>query len=176
MKLSPGVTVFEHTRIEGQPNIKFGTYVLIDDFVFIIADTAVKIGSHTHIGMYTSIVATAAPFGMGDCSSISSGCRIYTSTDDFSGLAFGNPTVPDKFRSIKKGPVTIDRLAFIGANSVILPNVHIGEGAVVGANSVVTKNVEPWGIYIGNKKIGERNASEILKIYDNFLLDMGYKK
>ena len=173
--MNKGVTIYEHTRIEGQNNIEFGIYVLIDDFVFLIANTTMRIGSHTHIGMFTSIVATDAPFGMGDCSSISTGCRIFTSMDDFTGNAFGNPTVDKKYRSIKSGPVTIDRLAIIGANSVILPGVHIGEGTVVGAGSVVTKSLDPWGVYIGNKRIKDRNKEEILKIYNDFLTDKGYK-
>ena len=174
--MNKGVTVYEHTRIEGQQNIEFGIYVLIDDFVFLIANTTMRIGSHTHIGMFTSIVANEAPFGMGDCSSIAAGCRIFTSTDDLAGNAFGNPTVNKKYRSIKNGPITIDRLAIIGANSVILPNVHIGEGTVVGAGSVVTKNLDPWGVYIGNKRIKDRSKDQILDIYDNFLIEINYKK
>ncbi|MFQ6062783.1 MAG: DapH/DapD/GlmU-related protein [Methanosarcinales archaeon] len=34
--------------------------------------------------------------------------------------------------------------ASIGANSTILPNLEIGEGAIVAAGSVVTKDVLPW--------------------------------
>jgi galactoside O-acetyltransferase len=47
--------------------------------------------------------------------------------------------------------------------------VVIGEGAMVGANSVVTKDLQPWGIYVGNKKVGERNKEEVLKNYEKFL-------
>lgn len=35
--------------------------------------------------------------------------------------------------------IIIDRNVWIGANSVILPGVHIGRGAIIGAGSVVTK-------------------------------------
>ena len=38
----------------------------------------------------------------------------------------------------------------IGANSVILPGVTIGEGALVGAGSVVTKNVPKEAVVAGN--------------------------
>ncbi len=38
----------------------------------------------------------------------------------------------------------------IGANSVILPDVNIGEFAVVGAGSVVTKDVPKHGLVYGN--------------------------
>jgi galactoside O-acetyltransferase len=40
---------------------------------------------------------------------------------------------------------------------------------MVGANSVVTKDLQPWGIYVGNKKVGERNKEEVLKNYEKFL-------
>jgi acetyltransferase-like isoleucine patch superfamily enzyme len=48
-----------------------------------------------------------------------------------------------------KGPV-IRKGARIGANSVILPAVEIGENAVIGAGSVVTKNVKPNTTVFGN--------------------------
>ena len=45
--------------------------------------------------------------------------------------------------------VTLKRHVIIGANSVILPNLTIGEGTSVGALSLVTKDLDPWGIYAG---------------------------
>ena len=33
---------------------------------------------------------------------------------------------------------------------MILPGVHIGDGAIIGANSVVGSNVEPYSIAAGN--------------------------
>lgn len=47
-------------------------------------------------------------------------------------------------------PVRICRGAWIGAASIILKGVTIGEGAVVGAGSVVTKDVPPWTVVAGN--------------------------
>lgn len=47
------------------------------------------------------------------------------------------------------GPVKICRYARVGANSVILPGVVIGEGAVVGSGSVVTKDVLPYTFVAG---------------------------
>jgi len=39
---------------------------------------------------------------------------------------------------------------FIGANSIILPGVTIGDGVIVGAGSVVTKDVPPNVVVAGN--------------------------
>lgn len=47
------------------------------------------------------------------------------------------------------GEVVIKRGAFIGMNSVILPGVMIGEGAIIAAGSVVSKDVPPYKIFGG---------------------------
>lgn len=59
-----------------------------------------------------------------------------------------------------KGEIVVKRGAWIGAKSVILSGVTVGENAVVGAGSVVTKNVAPYTLVAGNparfiKAIGE---------------------
>jgi galactoside O-acetyltransferase len=52
---------------------------------------------------------------------------------------------------------------------VVLPGVTIGEGTTVGAGSVVTKDLEPWGVYINNRRLKERNRAAVLENYKNFL-------
>jgi galactoside O-acetyltransferase len=47
-------------------------------------------------------------------------------------------------------PVVIQRGAWIGARSIILKGVTIGEGAVVGMGSVVTHDVPPRTVVVGN--------------------------
>jgi maltose O-acetyltransferase len=39
---------------------------------------------------------------------------------------------------------------WIGSRAILLPGVHIGNGAIVGAGSVVTNNVPPYAIVGGN--------------------------
>lgn len=51
---------------------------------------------------------------------------------------------------ISKGPIVIGNDVWIGAKSIILSGVNIGDGAVVAAGSVVTKNVPPYAIMGGN--------------------------
>lgn len=48
------------------------------------------------------------------------------------------------------GDIEIGTDAFLGARSLVLPGVNIGDGAVVGAGAVVTKDVEPWAVVGGN--------------------------
>jgi acetyltransferase-like isoleucine patch superfamily enzyme len=164
----PGVRTFEYTRIIGVENIRFGKEVLIDDFVLIYARAPMEIGNHVHIAAFTSITGGAA-FSMDDFSGISQGCRILTGSEDFLEWGFGNPTLPEEFRNVKREPIHIGRFSIVGANSVVLPGVTIGEGAMVGAGSVVTRNLEPWGVYLGNRRIKMRNREAVMATYEKFL-------
>jgi acetyltransferase-like isoleucine patch superfamily enzyme len=164
----PYVRIFEPTVIINIDNIEFGKYIIIDSFVLIQAKKKIILGDHVHIPSFSSISGGGSLI-MDNFSGLSSGVRIFTGSDDFKDWGFGNPTIDQGFRNVKIGEVIIGKYAIVGANSVILPDVEIGEGASVGAGSVVTKNLEPWSIYIGNKKIGERKKEEVLKKYEEFL-------
>jgi galactoside O-acetyltransferase len=164
----PNVKTFEYTKIIGIENIEFGKYIIIDDFVLIYAKEKIRIGNYVHIASYAS-VSGGGEFVMEDFSGLASGCRIITGTDDFKDWGFGNPTIANEFRNAKTGKIKLEKFSIVGTNSIILPNVTIGEGATVSANSLVTKDLEPWGIYIGNKKVGTRNKEEVLKNYEKFL-------
>jgi galactoside O-acetyltransferase len=164
----PGLTTFEYTKIIGIENIDFGNNIIIDDFVFIYATNRIKIGDNVHIASFTSI-AGGGSFVMGDFSGLSSGVRIITGSDDFKGIGFGNPTIPRKYRNIHIGVIEIGRFAIVGANAVILPDVVIGEGASVAAGSVVSKCLDSWGIYVGNRKVGERDRDGVMQQYAEYL-------
>jgi len=47
------------------------------------------------------------------------------------------------------GPIVIERDAWIGASSVVLQGVTIGQGAVIGAGSVISKDVPPNAVVVG---------------------------
>jgi len=164
----PNVKTFEYTKIIGLENIEFGENIIIDDFVLIYAKEKIKIGNFVHIASFSSI-SGGGELIMEDFSGLASGCRIVTGSDDFKDFGFGNPTISNQFRNVKIGKVNIGKFAIIGTNSTILLNVNIGEGAAVAANSLITKDLDPWGIYVGNKKVGMRNKGEVLRNYEKFL-------
>lgn len=53
-------------------------------------------------------------------------------------------------KEYRLGEVYIGSNVMIGANSLILPGVTIGDYAIVGAGSVVTKDVPPYAFFAGN--------------------------
>ena len=50
----------------------------------------------------------------------------------------------------KKASVVIKDLVFIGAHSIILKGVTIGEKSIVGAGSVVAKDIPDGEVWAGN--------------------------
>ena len=54
------------------------------------------------------------------------------------------------WKNVKTGAITVHSRSWVGARSIILKGVTIGEGAIVAAGSVVTKDVPAWTIVGGN--------------------------
>ena len=65
-----------------------------------------------------------------------------------------------------KGDTVIGNDVWIGQNAVILPGVHIGDGAIIGANSVVGCDVDSYTIVAGNP------ARVLRKRFDDELIDL----
>lgn len=85
------------------------------------------------------------------------GAIIWTLNHDYNDIHFCG----------KGAPVTIGRRAWICSNSIILPGITIGEGAVVASGAVVTHDVEPYTIVGGvpAKVIGKRAEKEYDYLY-----------
>ena len=144
------VLVAKNCTIVGVENIAIGDNVRIDGFSTIIANgkSCLKIGSWVHIGGY-SFLAASEGLVFEDFSGISQGVRIYTGSDDYSGKALTNPTVPAQYTNVQRGKVSLGKHCIIGSGTVILPGVTLQEGVAVGALSLVTKSLEAWGVYLG---------------------------
>ena len=162
------LTIHPHARIIGRENVVFGDPVLVDDFALIIAREPIIVGNHVHIGAFSS-VSGGERVEFGDFSGLSHGVRVFTGSEDFTDWGFGNPTVPSEFRNTTRAPVVIGRFCVIGANAVVLPGVTIGEGATVSAGTVVSRDLEPWGVYVGNRRVWDRNRDGVLENHQRFL-------
>ena len=53
----------------------------------------------------------------------------------------------------KKGSIIIRSGVALGAGTIVLPDVEIGEWALIGAGSLVTKNIPPFSLAYGNPAI-----------------------
>ena len=164
-KFGTNVLISRYARLYNPQNIEIGSNVRIDDFCFISAKSPVKFGNNVHLSCYTGIWA-ANSLDIGNNTSISTGSKILTETDDFSGNYLTGPSVPLKYRKLKGQPMKIYPFVNIGANSTILPISEIQEGAVVGACSLVTKPLAAWTIYTGipAKAVKSRNKG-MLDLY-----------
>ncbi|MDS0801701.1 acyltransferase [Burkholderia cenocepacia] len=159
------VRVAKNCTIIGLENISLGSNVRIDGPTVIAASAGyVRIGSYVHIGGMT-FIAGAGGVEIEDFAGLSQGVRIYSASDDYSGNALTNPTVPSKFLNVTKAPVTLGRHVIIGSGAVILPGCSIGEGSSVGALSLVTKSLESWGVFFGApaKRI-KRRSKRLLEL------------
>ncbi|HEY1902094.1 MAG TPA: acyltransferase [Terracidiphilus sp.] len=88
---------------------------------------------------------------------IAGNCQIIDSNGH--DLSFTN--VENRLHSAgSSAPIVIEDDVWIGTNTVVLPGVRIGKGAVIGANSVVSANIPAMAVARGN-------PAEV--VYDNRL-------
>jgi galactoside O-acetyltransferase len=101
-----------------------------------------------------------------DFTGLSSGVRIFTGSESYSGEWLTNPTIPKEYRGPVRSFVLIKKHAVIGANTVILAGVTIGEGAAIGANSLITRDIQPWSINAGSpaRILRQRSKERILEL------------
>lgn len=156
------VKVYRGCRLVPPDRIAIGDRSQIDEFVRIYAGEGVTIGRHVHFAFLSS-VSGGGTCEVGDFAGIAAGVRLLTGTEEIEG-GLTNPTVPAEFRKVRRGRTVVGAHALVFTNSVVLPGVTIGEGAIVAAGSVVHRDLAPWGIYAGNPlvQVGVRDRVPIL--------------
>ena len=125
-----GTKIYDHVNIY---KCKIGRNCKIEAYVYI--EGGVVIGNNCKIKPFVFI-----PTGV-------------TIEDDvFIGpnVTFTNDKYPRAHGEWKLLETRVKRGASIGANSVILPGLTVGEYALIGAGTVVTKNVPDYAIVTGN--------------------------
>ncbi len=144
------VKVSRKSSFYNPKNITLGNNARIDDFtVLSCGDTGtIYIGDYVHISTHCLVIA-AMEVRFEDFSGISSGCKIFGCSDDYSGEFLTNPSVPLKFRKCNAGPVILKKHAVVGAGTTILYDVTIGECSAVGAMSLVVRGVPSGEIHAG---------------------------
>lgn len=99
-------------------------------------------GINSHIGAIDSVI-------IGDNFLGGANCLI---TDHTHGINLQKESnIPPVDRQLSsKGGIIIGNNVFMGENSVILSNVHIGDNVIIGAGTVVTKDVPSNCIVVGS--------------------------
>jgi acetyltransferase-like isoleucine patch superfamily enzyme len=159
--LGRDVSISTKASLYGVARISIGSHVRIDDFCILSAgEGGIGIGSFVHIACYCSLIGKER-IQLEDFTGLSSRVSIYSSSDDYSGAAMTNPTVPNEFTAVQHGPVTLQKHAIVGSGTVILPGVVLGQGSAVGALSLVAKDCQPFTIYSGvpARRVGERKQA-----------------
>jgi len=119
LRVGPKCQLFDHRLIE------VGNNVFIGDGSVITTVVPIKIGNNVMFGPEVMLI--------GGDHKIDVIGKAMSLVEDL-GLNF---------------PITIENDVWIGARTIVLKGVTIGEGAVVGAGSLVNKNILPYSINVG---------------------------
>ncbi len=163
--IGKNVLISRKASIYNPKELIIGNNVRIDDFC--ILSGKIKLGSNIHISAFCALYGKYG-IELEDCTGMSPRSIIFSATDDFSGDYLIGPIYPEQFTNIISGKVVLKQFTQLGSNTIVLPNVIIGEGAVTGAMSLVNKNLEPWTINTGipiNKSRPRKKG--LLELYKN---------
>ena len=144
--------------ISGYGKIVFGKSVRINSSLFsnpIGGDTrtilSVAKGATLKIGDYTGFsniaISCKEKVTIGKHVKIGGSVKIYD--NDFHSLSFNMRKNRDTDLPVKK-PIELKDGCFIGAHSIILKGVTVGEKSIIGAGSVVAKSIPDGEIWAGN--------------------------
>lgn len=167
-KVGKNVLVSKKASLYGVKNIEIKDNSKIDDFAIISGN--VKIGKNVHIASSCRVAGGNEGIIFEDFSGLAYGVQVFTQTDDYTGGAMTNPTIPKQFKNIFEKNILIGKHVIVGTLSVIMPGVQLNEGTAIGAMTLVRKSTEPWSVYLGNpaKKIKNR-SKKLLKLEKEYL-------
>jgi galactoside O-acetyltransferase len=135
------ISIYNYNKVQ----ISIDNNARIDFFCILLWNITIE--NHLHISAYDVLYGTAGII-LKELSGISARKTIYSLTDDFLGENLIGVILPDKYRNVNYGKVIFKRFCYVGAHSVILPNVIINEGTVIGAMSLINNITKSWSIYV----------------------------
>lgn len=148
-RIGGNVQVHRSVYVVGASKLSLGSDIRIDAFTIITCGSEESsIGDHVHISTHV-FIAGRSGFDLGAYSGISSGSKLFTTSDDFSGEFLTGPTFPDTVTNASARRIRIGEHAVTGANSVVIPGGELGEGAILGTLSLAKTVLAPWHIHAG---------------------------
>lgn len=131
---------------------------------WVLRKIGCKVGKDVFIGDSVKVDSGHADLiYIGDHAHITGGCRLLCHQRDLSNYYVGDDAAKLPYRL---GEIHIGKGCMIGMESMIMPGVTIGEGAIVGAFSLVTKDIPAWTIATGRpakvvKQIPQRDNQKL---------------
>lgn len=109
---------------------------------------------------------------IGSFCAIGADVKVILANHDFSKISM-QYTFHEKYLNLNITPrekqiTVIENDVWIGDNSILLPGITVGTGAVIGAGAIVTKDVPPYTIVAGNpakiirKRFSDEKIQELL--------------
>lgn len=152
--------------------VTFGQSVIIEDHVTIdaLSNNGITLGNNVTIAKYSTIQCTGVirNLGKGIVIEDNSALGAYSFLGAQGGITigknvimgprvslhaenhnFGQIDVPIRLQGESRRGIQIEDDCWIGAGSIILDGVCIGEGSIVAAGSVVTQNTPPYSVNAG---------------------------
>lgn len=136
------------------PNISVGDYTYYDDPVDPtgfernnVLFNYPEFGDRLIIGKFCQI-ASGVKFIMGPTNHRL--CSVTTYPFNVFGGVWSERTPPHMEQLPRKGDTIVGSDVWIGRESVVMPGVKIGDGAIIAAYSVVAGDVPPYTLYGGN--------------------------
>ena len=129
----------------------------------LIRKMGCHVGKNTFFGDYVRMDTSYADMiYIGDYSHVTSGCRLLCHQRDLTGYCVGDNAAELGY---KTGEIHIGKGVMVGMETLIMPGVTIGDGAIIGAGSIVTRDIPAWTIATGRparvvKQIPERKIGE----------------
>lgn len=117
----------------------------VKTILFAKNNATITIGDNT--GISNSALVAVDSIAIGNNVLIGGNCKIYD--NDFHSLDF-DERMGTVDLGVKHAPVVIKDGAFIGAHTIVLKGVTIGERSIVGAGSVVSRSIPDYEIWAGN--------------------------
>ncbi|NBR71163.1 MAG: acyltransferase [Proteobacteria bacterium] len=161
-----GLQISTPTRLFGHPicsrypgsSISLGSHVTLDSSVranplggsspcvLRTMTSTARLSLGDRVGLSSSILVAGNSIEIGEDTILGAGSMVLD--NDFHAPGPGFSWLTEYSKNSK--PVKIGRGCFIGARSIILKGVTLGDRVITGAGSVVTKDIPAYSIAVGN--------------------------
>ena len=182
-RVGNGVVFGRNLTLRHPHKIRIGSHTILDDNVVLDAkgesNEGIRIGDNVYIGRTTILSCKEGSIYLDDYCNLSANCSLLSETEIKLGkycflagncylVAGGNHSYDDVSTPImfqpsySKGGIQVGDDIWMGAGTIVLDGVSIGQGSVVGAGSVVTHSLSEYSISVGApaKKIKDRRQEE----------------